>query len=1321
MKKKVIASLAISCVVSAVTTLVLLTVPAVSTSSSISVLQKAALSGMYDCYHSGAYKTVMSFSDYSGPSSIIDNADASRIYLPNGATTLEDNIVNCSEVLSGASKKHIFSSDEGFSGLYALAGKIAPSIDSSPEEKTTFLTNMGYDKSEESNGECTEITYTRGQEKQIIRICATDLIGSDEIINVDEMTISYSGGKSVLQVTPSSGKIVCTKASVSWWTIKFLDKNNTATINFEKGKTKWEDFAIAIREQHCAPDTVSYLYADENYTYTRESVTDTKSNEVATQFSLPIRDIDNAANKAIFYLSNRTATTRDDLKLTASEKANLLQYYLDNYYKIEKRCNLSAVDAAQARSEGYEAATIIDNNHASSCYIKPMEHKNDSVYIWNSSSYLGQKNTAKYSEVLSLLSSLLGEDVKERCNTQLAAAASEEWNKAFKRANNPTATEAERQRAEDYMAKVDALRESGQYWEENNGVISCVTLETFEEGDQIIVDDGYEGTIDGDDYNGTGTTDGCSLNAGALGWIICPVIKALGEATGAMFDAIGDQYLSIDSAIINDSGMSQAWSFFQTFANTIFVIFLIIVILSQVTGVGISNYGVKKALPRLIIAAILVNLSFFICALAADLSNVTGSGLKDLFTDIKLSSSVDDVNFGTFITNTIASIGSTAVPLGVAGVALSIAIADGGWEVLIMPLLLGIIVAFFAILFFFVLLAVRKAAVFILIAISPIAVVCYVLPNTQKLFSRWLKMFSSLLLVYPICGLVMGGGSFASHLLLLTAGQSGFVYYLVCMLISVVPFFFIPTLLKNSMSALGSIGSKIAGLQSKWTNKATGAVRGSRWAQDHQQELARKIDINRSNRLKARSQKVIDKLNGKRTNPNERGDLSGLSAKEREKYLRAQRRGARATLTLSRRRNEDVEAGNIAEYYNEEMLQNQEATARRKYREGVVNNIADGIISSGRYNRSDNRSDEVDFNDPRDIERALINLLQDVQDNPNDDMAMARLEGMMELAKRKGSKGRRAIINALYDREATPEGLEAARSVAKRLALDDKFMGSLHSYDAGSEEHIQNLAAAEPVKRRSDYAQTTIESMKLETVGDLDDSFQDNLKEMHKEIVGLRENGSDPTRLGKLAASYKKAVSIMQQAASDPRYAGKIKSKDGAGFINEHVKNMYDIERNDWLSGTDANGVSNLQQLQVTGANGIVSNASGMDDANGYLTDSMNNILRDANGNAVKATDAYAQQIKAFDPVVLGKEAQKEIKIPRKKALPDGWKWESKQGWYREEDVTLPNGMPVKRIVKLNPEEVKRAELISEHNAKVDLMTEEINETNNANNANSNP
>lgn len=942
--------------------------------------------------------------------------------------------------------------------------------------------------------------------------------------------------------------------------------------------------------------------------------------------------------------------------------------YLNDFYTS---CGSSTVEPGTTNSSdmwGTPISLIDENYGVSEKYFRKNVVKED----WDSS-FVNRSTphtcTAVINRINELVDGARGELIsrkQEACNSASFDIADKNWLEAQAILNNEEMDEESKAKAQEVIDQINSY--DGEFWTytESGGVV-CQPIPSVT-GATTIVDEDPAVTPEPGPGEDPGVLDGCSANAGAIGWIVCPVLRILGEATDAMFITVANQYLTVDPEVINNPGMNEAWGTFQTFANIIFVIFLLVVILSQVTGFGISNYGVKKILPRLIITAVLVNLSFILCAVAADLSNITGSELDKLFRNITISDKYTaDFNFGSFIWNTISNIG-TAAPLAIAGTAIGITIADGGWGVLIMPILLATIVGFISILFFYVLLAVRRAAIYILIAISPIAVVCYILPNTQRLFSRWLKMFTSMLLVFPICGALMGGGNFASRLLLITASDStGFVYILVCSLLSVVPFFFIPTILKNSMSALGSIGAKLANMGSRLSNMATGAVRRSRWAQDHQQEIARNIDIGRGKRLQARNQKVLDKLNKRRTNPNQKGDLSGLSAKEQEQYLRAQRREARAISTQNRRHSEDIEAENIAEYFNEEMLQNQDATARRKYYEGVVNNIADGAISSGTYRRSDGSSVAFDPNDPDSIQQALLDSAQDVKDHPEDAMAMARMEGMMTVAKRLSGKGRQKILDTLHSNDNTPDGLAAARSIAKKLLLDDRFMAALHANDAGSEEYIQDLATGKTIKTRSEYAKKTIESMKLDTVGDLDDSFQDNFKALYDEIDTLRKtpniSATERQKLTDLEKLYQKGVNTMVQAANDPRYAGKIKSKDAEGFINKHAKQSYNMEREDWINGSDANGIANVTKLTVTDASGNTINATGVN--NGYLMNG-NQLMRDAGGNLVKAEDAYGNQIKAYHDVTLGQGNPADLKIPHKRDIP--YTLDTATGNYRAEN-----------------------------------------------------
>jgi hypothetical protein len=169
-------------------------------------------------------------------------------------------------------------------------------------------------------------------------------------------------------------------------------------------------------------------------------------------------------------------------------------------------------------------------------------------------------------------------------------------------------------------------------------------------------------------------------------------------------------------------------------ANIGFIIFFIFVIFSQLTGVGIDNYGIKKVLPKLIVGAILINLSYVICQLCVDLSNILGYGIKSIFEG--LSPSIDSITVsqegasGTCNTHSVA--GTFILLIGIIAAITAAAILALGPHILV-PVFLGLISIIIAIIFCFILLAVRKAFAVLLVIISPLAFMCYILPNTKSL------------------------------------------------------------------------------------------------------------------------------------------------------------------------------------------------------------------------------------------------------------------------------------------------------------------------------------------------------------------------------------------------------------------------------------------------------------------------------------------------------------------------------------------------------------------------------------------------------------
>ena len=314
----------------------------------------------------------------------------------------------------------------------------------------------------------------------------------------------------------------------------------------------------------------------------------------------------------------------------------------------------------------------------------------------------------------------------------------------------------------------------------------------------------------------------CFQNAGALGWMICPLIYALRDAAQGIFSGFIDPLLRVHDSIIgeltkndNTSTMYQAWSLFRNIGNILFVIALLFVIFSQVTGIGIDNYGIKRILPKLIVTAIIVNFSYIICGLLVDLSNIIGNSIKNIFESVqftagdKPSDGLGPVGIITFL---VAAISGGAAAVAGVTVAGSI-IGGGGLLTILVPILTFLASAVIAGFFAMLMLGVRQALVIIMIVISPVAFVLYAIPNTNPIFKKWFTLFRGLLMLYPVYCFMVGAGYMASKLII--NGSNEFYLQLVAGLISIAPYFAVPTMTKNAMKGFDAAIGGIARLQSR--------------------------------------------------------------------------------------------------------------------------------------------------------------------------------------------------------------------------------------------------------------------------------------------------------------------------------------------------------------------------------------------------------------------------------------------------------------------------------------------------------------------------
>lgn len=301
----------------------------------------------------------------------------------------------------------------------------------------------------------------------------------------------------------------------------------------------------------------------------------------------------------------------------------------------------------------------------------------------------------------------------------------------------------------------------------------------------------------------------CQEESGSLGWLVCPASGFLAKVADALYGVV-EQYLEI-KPLTSDSNnpFHQIWAIFRDITNIVFVIFFLVVIYSQITGIGISNYGIKRALPKVVIAAIMINLSYILCALLVDLSNIVGANLKDIFASIeatvaptgalsavKTSADINYVKLSALLGGgTLLGAGAIAAAGGIIATLFAL-----------IPVLFGGVIAVLAA---YLTLAARQALVYLLIMVSPLAFVSMMLPNTEIWYKRWKNSLTTMLIFYPLFAVLFGACSLVGWVII--AGAESDLMIILGMGVKIVPLVFSWKLLKMSGTLPGQVNALVRG------------------------------------------------------------------------------------------------------------------------------------------------------------------------------------------------------------------------------------------------------------------------------------------------------------------------------------------------------------------------------------------------------------------------------------------------------------------------------------------------------------------------------
>lgn len=297
------------------------------------------------------------------------------------------------------------------------------------------------------------------------------------------------------------------------------------------------------------------------------------------------------------------------------------------------------------------------------------------------------------------------------------------------------------------------------------------------------------------DSAGTGTPSCKYKLTNPLTWLLCPLIMMAVEGV-RQFDAAITHELTIDNRYLDEAGAGagiyEAWANFRGVALTLLVLIALVMVISQAFSFGpFDAYTIRKVLPRILIAIVGITFSWDLCKFLVEFTNVLGVGIKGIILSPFPGSVEFNLSGGFESILTLGALGAAGAALGIAGL-----FTFAG-------------TAFLAVIVAFALIVLRKIAIIFLVIFAPLAIIAYILPNTQKYWKFWWESFSKLLLVFPLIMAFIAIGRAVAIVTkdLATVGNNAndLVGSAVIFIGYFGPYFFIPKLFSMAGGAFGAI------------------------------------------------------------------------------------------------------------------------------------------------------------------------------------------------------------------------------------------------------------------------------------------------------------------------------------------------------------------------------------------------------------------------------------------------------------------------------------------------------------------------------------
>lgn len=316
-----------------------------------------------------------------------------------------------------------------------------------------------------------------------------------------------------------------------------------------------------------------------------------------------------------------------------------------------------------------------------------------------------------------------------------------------------------------------------------------------------------EGGVPGDLNDGAIGADCYTGLKNGFSWLVCPTLGFIDDFIDWAEEAISKQ-LTVDLGPQDTRDkLQESWRIVARFSSGILVAIALVMVIATALGSDlISPYALKKVLPRLVIGAIGMWLSWALVSTYIDIMNDLGRGVAG----IMLSPFGEAKNFSL---QNIAGIAGAATDGGNEQ-ALFVGLATAGIISAGIFGLLGLgVTALMAFTVAIVILALRQAVIIFLIIIAPFAFAMSILPNTQKVWKMWSGTLNKLLLMFPMIMALLAAGKIFAFITAQSINDSNspserFFGFAISLIAYVAPYFFLPALFK----AAGGLFNNLTGM-----------------------------------------------------------------------------------------------------------------------------------------------------------------------------------------------------------------------------------------------------------------------------------------------------------------------------------------------------------------------------------------------------------------------------------------------------------------------------------------------------------------------------